>query len=73
MGLQEVRGFGVGCEEHSKAGVDYTSLNLVSISERFCISVVGLKNISLKELVRVKQHCTYNHVNPIQATEGIRP
>ena len=36
MGLLEVRGFGVGCEEHSKAGVDYTSLNLVSISEHFC-------------------------------------
>ena len=36
MGLLEVRGFGVGCEEHPKAGVDYTSLNLVSISEPFC-------------------------------------
>jgi hypothetical protein len=35
MGLLEVRGFGVGCEEHSKAGSDYTSLNLVSISEHF--------------------------------------
>ena len=35
MGLLEVRGFGVGCEENSKAGVDYTSLNLVSICEHF--------------------------------------
>jgi hypothetical protein len=32
MGLLEVRGFGVWCEEHFKAGEDYTSLNLVSIS-----------------------------------------